>query len=58
MPLNQRIRIPTIDIIEYNAGTSGFHPSWHTHDDNMDVIDRATLKAVGQTVLEVVWKER
>ena len=30
----------------------------HTHQDNMDVIDRETLKAVGQTVLEVVWKER
>lgn len=56
--VNERLRIPTIDIIEYNAGTSGFHPSWHTHDDNMDVIDRATLKAVGQTVLDVVWKER
>ena len=56
--VNERLRIPTIDIIEYNAGTSGFHPSWHTHDDDMDVIDRATLKAVGQTVLEVVWKER
>ncbi|MFZ1687374.1 MAG: M28 family peptidase [Flavobacteriales bacterium] len=56
--VNERLRIPTIDIIEYNAGTSGFHPSWHTHDDDMDVIDPATLKAVGQTVLDVVWKER
>lgn len=50
--------IPTIDIIEYNEGTQAFHPSWHTHDDDMDVIDPATLKAVGQTVMEVVWKER
>ncbi|MBP6574410.1 MAG: M28 family peptidase [Flavobacteriales bacterium] len=56
--VNQRLRIPTIDIIEYNQGTQAFHPSWHTHDDDMDVIDPATLKAVGQTVLEVVWKER
>ena len=26
-------------------------------DDNMEVIDPVTLKAVGQTVLAVVWKE-
>lgn len=58
LPINQRLRIPTIDIIEFNEGTNAFHPSWHTHDDDMDVIDPATLKAVGQTVLEVVWKER
>lgn len=50
--------IPTIDIIEFNEGTQAFHPSWHTHDDDLDVIDAATLKAVGQTVTEVVWKER
>lgn len=58
VPINERLRIPTIDIIEYNAGTGNFPPSWHTHDDDMDVIDRATLGVVGGTVLEVVWKER
>lgn len=58
LPINERLRIPSIDIIEYNPGTSAFHPSWHTHEDNMDVIDPATLNAVGATVLEVVWKER
>lgn len=58
LPINERLRIPTIDIIEFNEGTNAFHPSWHTHADDMDVIDAATLKAVGQTVLEVVWKER
>ncbi len=51
-------KIPTIDIIEYNEGTQAFHPSWHTHADNLDVIDPSTLKVVGQTVMEVVWKER
>jgi glutaminyl-peptide cyclotransferase len=58
LAINERLRIPTVDIIEFNEGTGAFPPSWHTHADNMDVIDRATLKAVGQTVLEVVWKER
>lgn len=58
IPVNKTLRIPSIDIIEYDPATQAFGPYWHTHDDNMDVIDPATLKAVGQTVLEVVWKER
>jgi hypothetical protein len=58
VPVNRTLRIPTIDIIEYHEATGAFHPSWHTHDDNMAVIDRASLHAVGSTVLEVVWKER
>lgn len=58
LPINELLRIPTADIIEYHEGTRAFHPSWHTHDDDMDVIDRATLQAVGSTVMEVVWKER
>lgn len=58
VPVNKMLRIPTIDIIEYDPSTQAFGPYWHTHDDSMDVIDRATLEAVGRTVLEVVWKER
>lgn len=58
VPVNKTLRIPTIDIIQYDPATEAFGPYWHTHDDRMEVIDRATLKAVGQTVLEVVWKER
>jgi len=58
LAINERLRIPTVDIIEYNAGTGAFPPSWHTHDDNMDVIDRTTLGVVGSTVMEVVWQER
>lgn len=58
VPVNKVLRIPTIDIIEFDPATNAFGPYWHTHDDNMEVIDRATLEAVGRTVLEVVWKER
>ncbi|HQW40987.1 MAG TPA: M28 family peptidase [Flavobacteriales bacterium] len=58
IPVNQTLRIPSIDIIEYDPSTQAFGPYWHTHKDNMEVIDPATLKAVGQTVMEVVWKER
>ena len=50
--------IPCIDIINYKPNTSkGFADYWHTINDNMDVIDRQTLKAVGQTVLEVIYND-
>lgn len=50
--------IPMIDIINHRTGTeSGFVPHWHTGDDNMDKIDRATLRAVGQTVTALVYRE-
>ena len=58
IPVNKVLRIPSIDIIQYDPTTQAFGPYWHTHDDNMSVIDTGALKAVGQTVLEVVWKER
>jgi len=45
-----------IDIIEYDSG-SGFGKYWHTQDDNMQVIDKNTLKAVGQTLLQVLYNE-
>ena len=50
--------IPMIDIINKPAGSStGFGAHWHTHDDDMDVIDRSTLRAVGQVLLAVVYRE-
>lgn len=50
--------IPSIDIIQHDPDTrSNFGKYWHTHDDNMDVIDRNTLKAVGQTLLQVLYNE-
>ena len=50
--------IPSIDIINYDPDTeTGFASYWHTQQDNMDNIDRETLKAVGQTVLEVIYNQ-
>lgn len=51
--------IRMIDIIEYNilGGDDYFGDYHHTHKDNMEIIDRNTLKAVGQTVLQVVYQE-
>ena len=51
-------RVPTIDIIEHDSSTeSNFYEHWHTHDDNLENIDKNTLKAVGQTVMQVVYNE-
>lgn len=55
--VNQIANIPTIDIIHYGNGPKGFGSTWHTHDDNMEVISRETLKAVGETVSYVVYEE-
>ncbi|MDR2810728.1 MAG: M28 family peptidase [Tannerellaceae bacterium] len=49
--------IPCIDIINYDTeNTHGFADYWHTHNDTMENISRETLKAVGQTVLEVIYQ--
>jgi glutaminyl-peptide cyclotransferase len=58
--VNRDAKIPMVDIIEYNPNPlkGGYFGDYHhTHDDNMSIIDKATLKAVGQTVLEVIYNE-
>lgn len=59
IPLNQTARIPTIDIIPFypDCAQSSFGPTWHTLNDNMEHISRNTLKAVGQTMIQVVYTE-
>lgn len=49
--------IPAIDIIEYNPeNNTGFNPRWHTTSDNMEGISKATLGAVGQTLMAFLRK--
>jgi hypothetical protein len=58
-PINTIRKIPTIDIIHLDKNTeSGFYPGWHTIHDKLDVIDPATLMAVGQTILTVIYEEK
>lgn len=54
--VNEYAGIPCVDIIAYTPETC-FPPYWHTLDDDMDNIDRNTMKAVGTTVLSVIYKE-
>lgn len=48
------------NIINYDAGNpqSSFGSFWHTVNDTMENIDRNTLKAVGQTVMDVIYNEK
>ena len=48
--------IPMIDIIYKSIeNQNGFGSHWHTHEDNMDIIDPNTLGAVGQVVTAFVY---
>ncbi len=60
IPLNRTAKIPTVDIIPFypNFDRSSFGPTWHTVSDTMDHIDRGILKAVGQTVIQVLFSEK
>ena len=57
IPVNEIAHIPCIDIIPYYPNSdSSFGPTWHTVNDDMQHIDRNTLKAVGQTLVQVLWE--
>jgi hypothetical protein len=50
--------IPMINIINKPVGSrQGFGDHWHTHNDDIDVIDKQTLSAVGQVVTAIIYKE-
>ena len=59
IPVNEKLKIPTVDIINYypDCEQSNFGPTWHTVNDTMENIDRNTLQAVGQTVVQVLFSE-
>lgn len=60
VPVNEKANIPCVDIIPFYADCeqSSFGPTWHTVNDTMDNIDRNILKAVGQTVVQVLFSEK
>lgn len=56
--VNEIGKIPMIDIIAHEPTSRDFFPDFHhTHKDNMDIISQETLKAVGQTLLQVIYEE-
>lgn len=56
--INTLAQIPTIDIIDRTDNTpSGFGAYWHTQNDNLKIIDKNVLKAVGETLLYTIYEE-
>lgn len=58
LPINQLAGIPCIDIIDFDPSRpTGFPVYWHTLGDTMDNLDPVTLKAVGETLVKVIYSE-
>ena len=56
--INEIAKIQMIDIVELHPSSSNtFGAYHHTHQDNMSIIDKPTLKAVGQTLLQVLYRD-
>ena len=60
IPVNTIAKIPCVDIIPYYPACvqSSFGPTWHTVNDDMAHIEKTTLQAVGQTIIQVIFSER
>lgn len=55
VPVIKHRGVPSVDIINYDQrNPKGFGNHWHTHGDNLNIIDKQTLKAVGETVATVL----
>ena len=59
VPVNEKAHIPCVDIINHypECPQSNFGPTWHTVNDDMQHLDRNTLKAVGQTLIQLIYSE-
>ena len=55
--VNEIGKIPMMDIVHYEPGPEYFGDFHHTHKDNLELIDKSTLQAVGSTVLHVIYHE-
>ena len=59
VPVNQTAGIPCIDIINHypDCQQSTFGPTWHTVNDDMQHLDKNTLEAVGQTLVQLLFQK-
>ncbi|MBP3777046.1 MAG: M28 family peptidase [Prevotella sp.] len=59
VPVNDIANIPCVDIINHypDCQQSSFGPTWHTVNDDMQHIDKNTLQAVGQTLVQLIYNE-
>ena len=59
VPVNEQAHIPCIDIINHypDCEQSSFGPTWHTVNDDMQHLDKNTLQAVGQTLVQLIYSD-
>ena len=59
LPINEVAGIPTIDIVDLRPQSSNasFPETWHTLNDNIEHIDKATLQMVGNVLNYTVYHE-
>jgi Zn-dependent M28 family amino/carboxypeptidase len=56
--VNYQAKIPMVNIIEHEPTSDFYFADYHhTHADDMEIIARETLEAVGETVMYVVYQE-
>jgi len=55
--MNHIAKIPTIDIVDYRPGIGFFGDYHHNLKDNMQLISKETLQAVGVTLTNVIYYE-
>ncbi|MBS1951574.1 MAG: Aminopeptidase Y (Arg, Lys, Leu preference) [Cytophagales bacterium] len=55
--VNTLAKIPMIDIVHYQTGIGFFGDYHHSRKDNLSIISKETLAAVGNTLLNVVYYE-
>ena len=56
--VNRIANIPSIDIIHYDPYQGDFGSFHHRHLDDIDIIDKSTLKVVGQVIMETIYREK
>ncbi|MDH4057142.1 MAG: M28 family peptidase [Cyclobacteriaceae bacterium] len=55
--VNEIAKIPMINIVHYDPAEGYFGDFHHSRKDNMDLISKETLNAVGNTLLQVIYYE-
>lgn len=54
--VNENTEIPMLNIINHKPGEGSiFADHWHTHKDDIDIISKETLQAVGDVLVEVLY---
>lgn len=56
--VNEQAGIPIINIIHHyrkSNGVAEFPPYWHTQNDDLDIISKETLQAVGDVMAELIY---